>query len=231
MYSDPYYYDYSVSTGSEVASMGAGIIIIFLLVVLFVLLAVAVVSYIITSYSLYKIARKRGIANPWMSWVPVLSNYTIGKITDEYDGRNGFRRKWGATLLTLALISFFSGIVTIGLYVKMCGILIQAAAYGEYMAAYMVTDLIGTMIAFYGVAVIASIASSALMVCQYICIYKIYESAVGQKALKYFLLTLFVPFANLVCISICANRVQEIYPVQLAQPVQPEEPEQPETEL
>lgn len=188
---------------------------------------VAVAGYIVTSYSLYKIAKKRGIANAWMSWIPVLSKYIVGKIADEYDSRNGFRRKWGVVLLTLAIIVFIGAVGLSVAYIGMCSIIFSAAAYNEAIPVDMLSDLINSAIAFYAITIVTSIVSPALVICHYICLFKIYESAVGQKALKYLLLTFFVPFANLVCISICSSRVQEIQPVQSAQS---EQPTQPETE-
>ena len=51
------------------------------------LLAYAVIAYILGSKGLYAIAVRRGIKNPWMAWVPIVSNWTLGCLSDQYATR------------------------------------------------------------------------------------------------------------------------------------------------
>ena len=44
----------------------------------------ALAMYVLKSVGLYTIARRRGLKNPWMAWVPVLNDWLLGSISDQY---------------------------------------------------------------------------------------------------------------------------------------------------
>ncbi len=46
--------------------------------------AVTLAAYGISSYSLYSIAKRNGVKNPWTAFVPILHYYIIGSICEEY---------------------------------------------------------------------------------------------------------------------------------------------------
>lgn len=41
-------------------------------------------AYVLTAYSLYTIAKRRGISNPWLAWIPVVDVWVLGSISDQY---------------------------------------------------------------------------------------------------------------------------------------------------
>ena len=45
---------------------------------------ITLAAYGISSYSLYSIARRNGVKNPWIAFVPILHYYIIGSICEEY---------------------------------------------------------------------------------------------------------------------------------------------------
>ena len=47
-------------------------------------LTLGVVLYVFRAFSLYKIARRRGISNAWLAWVPVCSEWILGSVADQY---------------------------------------------------------------------------------------------------------------------------------------------------
>ena len=79
----------------------AGII----LAVALVVLLVAVAGYIFQSIGLYTIAKRRGIANPWLAWLPWVGYYWIaGSIADQYQYVvNGAVKNRRTILLALSL--------------------------------------------------------------------------------------------------------------------------------
>jgi len=50
------------------------------------------------------------------------------------------------------------------------------------------------------------IIATALQIITYICFFKIFESTVPEKALKYFLLSLLLPLAQPICLFLCRNK-------------------------
>ena len=43
-----------------------------------------IAAYVLTAISLYSIAKRRGIAHPWMAWVPVVNVWVLGSISDQF---------------------------------------------------------------------------------------------------------------------------------------------------
>ena len=62
------------------------------------------------------------------------------------------------------------------------------------------------MIVIYVVMIIFAILATAKSFCQTICIYKIFESTVPKKAVKYLLLYLLVPLAGPICLLRCKDK-------------------------
>lgn len=52
--------------------------------VLLVIGLVFIVGYIFQSIGLYTLAKRRGIANPWLAWLPVGNYWIAGSIADQY---------------------------------------------------------------------------------------------------------------------------------------------------
>ena len=43
-----------------------------------------IVGYVLLALSLYTIAKRRGIANPWLAWIPVAQIWVLGSISDQF---------------------------------------------------------------------------------------------------------------------------------------------------
>ena len=79
---NPYYYDELPITGMDEEIL-AGVMAI-LLGVVGVVLLFSLVFWIISSLSLQAIAKRRGIRNAWLAWVPVGNEWILGSIADQY---------------------------------------------------------------------------------------------------------------------------------------------------
>lgn len=187
---------------TDAAGMAAvGVILIFLLLYL-IIAGIGLASYIMNAIALYKIADRRQIPNPWMSWLPFTSDWLIGSIVDDYDGRNGIKRKWRVTLLTLSLISAIGILVT---YIAMfAGMLVLAFQYADIEPP--VGSILAFVMIFYIAVIIFALLATAKSICQIICIYKIYESTVPKKAVKYLLLSILIPLAGPICLLRCKDK-------------------------
>lgn len=189
------------ATTDSAGMVAVGVVLILLL--LYLLLAgIGLASYIMNAIALYKIADRRQIPNPWMSWLPFTRDWLIGSIVDDYDGRNGIKRKWRVTLLTLSLISAIGILVT---YVAMfAGILVLAFQYT--VTEPPIGPTLAYILVFYIVLIIFVLLASAKSICQIICIYKIYESTVPKKAVKYLLFSMLIPLAGPICLLRCKDK-------------------------
>ena len=176
--------------------------VIGVLVLYLVLFAFLIATYVLQSLALHTLARRRGIANPWLAWLPFGNYWIIGSLARDYDKQNNIQRRWDKTLLILAII-FSAGYILMYVGLMVGGIIaamnVNAATMTEEAAISMV---LGVFAAFIPTMMVAA----ALQIINYICFFKIFESTVTEKALKYFLLTLFVPFAQPICLFLCRNK-------------------------
>ncbi len=73
-----------------------------------------IAAYVLSSLSLYSIAEKRNIKNPWLAWLPIGANWILGSISDQYQyvvkGKKKSKRKlllFCEILFVAVLIAFF----------------------------------------------------------------------------------------------------------------------------
>lgn len=187
-----------------------------ILVVYLILIGIGIVNYVLTSYSLYKIADNRGIKNSWLAWVPFGVNWVIGSICDYFDQLKGVNRRWRVALLTFSLITL--GIITV-LYIAAIAIIVAAIVSSEEPSE---AQIISWLIGVYFVVLIELIVALALSVCQTICLYKIFEELAPNKAIKYIILFIIIPIIGAICLFKCKDSL-----VGVPEPVFPFEPPQP----
>lgn len=177
-------------------------VVIGVMILYLVVIGVAIANYIMSSLAIYKLASRRQISNPWMAWLPFANDWIVGKITDDYDERNGIKRKWRVVLLVLSLISVIGFVVT---YVSMIVWMFSITAQYEYSEP-PVGEIFGGMAFVYVVLIVVALVATAYTFCKAICIYKIFESTVPKKSVKYMLLYLMVPLAGAICLLKCKNK-------------------------
>lgn len=94
--------------------LGVGMAWLIYAMILIPVLAFAVVAYILGGMSMYAIAKRRGIPNAWMAWVPVVSFWILGSVADDYAMKKyAENRNFRTILLILAIISSCSAVLTI----------------------------------------------------------------------------------------------------------------------
>ena len=209
------YYSGTSNVGMAVVGVVIGMILVYLLIIGF-----AIANYVMTSIGLQSIASRRQIKNPWMAWLPFARNYLVGSIADEYDGRNGFRRKWRVVLLTLSLIVL--GLV-IAMYISIFVSFFSIAFKVGYSNIVEPGDIIGLLLAIYIPIIILAMVAMAQSFCYAICIYKIFESTVPEKSIKYLLIYLLVPLGGAICLMRCKDKGYSV-PVPSVPPMSPVPP-------
>lgn len=63
----------------------------------------AAVFYVFFALGLYTMAKRRGLENPWLAWIPVVYLYIIGKLADTYAAKH-MNKKTNYAVLLLGLI-------------------------------------------------------------------------------------------------------------------------------
>ena len=187
------YVDYAATTttGEEFWWMFCILAIVYLLAFAF-----GIADYVLSSIGLYKLAERRGISNAFLAWVPVANCWTYGAIAEEYDSRNKIRRNWKTAFLIPTLLMV---VLTI--------LVIIAAVVFAFLTTMVTADaLIAPIVLLYVFYFILVFSACAYVAIYYIVIFKIFESTVPEKALKYTILSILVPLGRGICLFRCADK-------------------------
>ncbi len=159
-----------------------GIVMLIVLMVLFLVMAVAVVCYVLQSLGLQTIAKRRGIRNGWLAWLPVTWPWVLGSISDQYQYvvrcniTNRRKIMLGLSIATVAA-SMLDNIETTVSAVLGSGI------SGGFTGWQQMT-LFG--LASVGVALVLSVY-------EYICLFDLYRSCKPGKSVTFLVLSIVFP--------------------------------------
>jgi hypothetical protein len=208
---------------------------IWLALMLFVLIY-SVVAYVLQSLGMYTIAKRRGIRNPWLSWLPIGNTWILGSISDQYQyvakGNIRSRRK---VLLGLSIATYALSVVY---YVHQMITMIGLAMF-EQQPTYSWSDFllqIGFVLAMGTLAIIS-------IVFAYMAYYDLFESSNPKRSVVFLVLGIFFSFLLPFFVFACRKKdlgmpprktaVQPLQPVYQApewqMPMEQAAPEEPET--
>lgn len=190
------------------------VFLIIYLLILFVALAVSIASYVIQSLSLYSIAKRRAIQNPFLAWIPVGNTWIMGSISDQFQ----FVRKGKVTKRKM---------ITTALHIA--SILLMALYFVVYFAAFFLPLIFEEDVSEEGVLFAALIAlamfavSIAASVFQYIVLYDLYCSCQPANAVLYLILSILVPISLPILLFLCRNKDEGMIPQEV--PAAPNPPQ------
>lgn len=177
-------------------TMVGALLVVYIFVVL-IALAIAAVSYILRSLSLYTIASRRGIKKPWLAWVPVINCWTIGCISDQYryvtKGQVKNKRK------SLLILKIIVEVLSLCLVACNCILLFGAQRITLTVAATMA--IVETVVSFVVLGV-----GLAAMVVSYMAMYDLYCSCEPGNAVLYLVLSIFIRWLTPVFLMIVRKK-------------------------
>ena len=198
MYMEPYgNYEYDYGSAMSELTGFAGAMIGVVLVCYLLVAGFAVASYVLQSLGFYKIAKRRGIHNPWLAWLPVGNVWILGSISDQYQyvakGKLCNRRKV-LMGLNIAMIALAIPVV-IGYATVIAGIITGFAASGVAAGAGAMITALG-----YFAMVVLGIIN---MVFVYIALYDLYNSCSPDNSVLFIIFSVLIqatmPFFVFAC--------------------------------
>ena len=155
----------------------------------------AIVGYVLRSISLYTIAKRRGIANPWLAWVPVAWIWVLGSISDQFryvtKAQVKNKRK---TLLILNMVAAVLALVMLVFAVISFVDIFNLMMTGmEDQVMSVVLAIMLKLLAITGLLVIVSIVHSVVY---YIAMYDLYCSTNPNNSVLFLVLDIFIRVAE-----------------------------------
>lgn len=150
----------------------------------------SLVTYVLTALALYTIARRRGLKNPWLAWIPVADSWLLGSLSDQYryvvKGEHKSKRK---ILLFFRILASYLWVSLMALLLRLCfrafggvmqgtipDILIRQILHQAANLLIVVLPLIGIFIAY--------------AVFRYMALYDIYKSLDPDNCVLFLVLSI-----------------------------------------
>lgn len=163
-YSPEIYYDEGLALG-----LGMGMLTVMIVLYAIVFL-IAIAQYVVNGIAMLRIAKKAGVPNGWMAFLPFTDIYLLGKVADV-----GGVKKNNVKRLMITYCIYFALLL---LYIFAALVYVVLMAEGEVIVAALI---------FFGTAILVLAASIVYSVFFYIAIYRICENFGGRNAVGYFL--------------------------------------------
>lgn len=225
------YYDYGMpSMGSGVDMEWLSYFLIIYFGILLLVLLYSVLVYVLQSLGTYTIAKRRGIHNPWLAWIPVANMWTLGSISDQYQyvakGKIRNRRK---ILLGLCIAAV---VICVAFYAAEIA-LAFSAAFSDEVEMMDETAFVLVLLGFWLAAMVLLIASAIF---QWLAFFDLFASCKPDKAPLYLILSILLGVTLPFFVFSCRKkdlgmppRKSQIPEQSAVQPAVPAEPEpQPE---
>lgn len=136
----------------------------------------SIASYVLTALALYTIARRRGLKNPWLAWIPVADSWLLGSLSDQYryvvKGEHKSKRK---ILLFFRVLITIMWISLMGLLVNLCFHAVGNAFWGTmtedrvFQILHQALNLLVVCLPLIGISI-------AYAVFRYMALYDLYKS-------------------------------------------------------
>ena len=166
--------------------------------------ALIIAAYVLRSIGLYAIAKRRGISNPWLAWIPVGQSWILGCISDQYQhvahGQQKSKRK---ALLWLDLLTTVVGVITVislfrVLLAGLTGVDMSAVLYGySYESFYSMTDaqltnIASSLMGVLGWTLVLLGMAIAKAIIYYMALYDLFRSCDPGRATAFTVLSIFL---------------------------------------
>ena len=175
-------------------------------------LLMSLAIYIVTALSLYTMAKRRGIHNPWLAWVPIANMWLLGCISDHYRsvarGEVKNRRKvllgtYIATeVLAVAIVAMMFGMLADILEIGFDVLDAMPEEQAIELAMSLMGSLVGSLLLFIPMVIVAVVYT----VFYYIALHDIFKSCDPSNATLYLVLSIFVGITLPVFLFICRNK-------------------------
>ena len=160
-----------------------------------------IAAYVLTSWALYTIADRRGIKNPWLSWIPVVNCWIVGSLSDQYryvvKGEVKNKRK------ALLILNIISAVVALTLVIVGLVMAIQTATtfFGisvtnSDLGLEFLDTALGMVVAGFAMAVPILALHIAIKVVRYMAMYDIYTSCTPKNNVIFLVLSIIFPITE-----------------------------------
>ncbi|MDY3224585.1 MAG: hypothetical protein SOW84_01745 [Candidatus Faecousia sp.] len=149
-----------------------------------------IAAYVLTALALYTVAKRRGLKKPWLAWIPVVSCYLLGSLSDQYryvvHGENKSKRK---ILLVLNILTTVMCIAIFAVLIAMVVQMVGGAIYG-LRERELLDQVLGLAFGMLGLCLPLLGVAIAYAVFRYMALYDLYKSMDPSNSVLFLVLSI-----------------------------------------
>ena len=171
---------------------------------------VGIAAYVLSALALYTIATRRGIKNPWLSWIPVVNCWIVGSLSDQYryvvKGQVKNKRK------TLLILNIISAVIALTLVIAGLVMAVQTATsfFGMSMTGSWRPEFLDTAMGMVATALAMAVPilglQIAIKVVRFMALYDIYTSCSPQNNVVYLVLSIIIGITEPLFLFLCRDK-------------------------
>ena len=159
---------------------------------------VSIASYVLMALGMYTIAKRRGIRNPWLAWIPFGSSWMLGCISDQYryvvkrEVRAKRKFMLGLDIATTAVAVATIVMLFAGLF-KLLGIVESNPGLLESDVIpdpAVLSDILGPLMGALGLCLVMLGLAIALAVLRFIALHDLFKSCNPENAVVFTVLSI-----------------------------------------
>ena len=173
--------------------------------------AIGIVLYILRAVGIYKMSKTAGLEYPWLSFIPVASSYTLGRLAEKY--RKSPTEKPFKYSILLLVMHIIEKIVATVFFVLFCFISVETVRTVISVAMYdgeIDPNTVLALIPFFVLSIAVIFTELAFAVIKYIALWRVYSLFDGRNAVLYTVLSVLFGFLEPVFIFVLRNK-QPVY--------------------
>lgn len=152
---------------------------------------VTVACYVLTALALYTVARRRGLKNPWLAWIPVADSWLLGSLSDQYryvvKGEHTHRR---AFLLCFRILTVLLTVSLLGLVGSLCFQVFGSVMRQDVMPDLLLDQILRRSASLLVVGLPLLGISIAYWVFRYMALYDVYKSMEPENTVLFLVLSI-----------------------------------------
>lgn len=163
--------------------------------------------FILLAYSVYEISKKAGFKNPWVSFIPVVSDFAMGRIAEKYVAPNGKKSaKMSVLLIAFKIASIIAAVLfavfTVIALIRIGVNLEQVIEKDSALDTDALTSLVPVFVSYLFVLG-CGITHTVLY---YISLYRTYSMLEHHNATLFLVLSIFFSFMSAIFMFILRNK-------------------------
>ena len=188
----------------DVASGALGILVGVLVLLMLLMFALAIVSYVLSAVSMYRIAKRRGIHNAWLAWIPIGNSWLLGSISDQY--QYVAKRKVTSRRKLLLILSIVS------ISVNVIHSIIQASTSLAFYADAGMSNEVGMVAVTLLISMVLLVISMVHLAFTYVAYYDLFRSCKPNNAVLFLVLSIVFSVALPFFLIACSNKDEGMPP-------------------